>query len=428
MPRPTTLLLTCLLLLAIAVSSTMGAANPPKSLTYWGWIYTVNCLKANLDEFNKFYPDIKVTFKTLSPGEIYLRLPSALSSGIGLPDVVALEDSHLPTMASTGGLLDLTGPAAVHRARFNAYKWTAVSSGGRIYAMPWDSGPVALYYRRDLFAQAGLPSDPDSVAGVLDTWEDYYKVARVIKGKTGRYMFPLAGTRNDGRLFEMLLQQQSLGYFNRTGQVIVDGPGAIRTLEFLGKMYRDGLTHDSVPWEEPWYAAIRDGSVATVIGAVSLDSFLRWFAGKTAGQWGVVPLPVWTKGTGVRTSNGGETLSLAIPKRSRQTEAAWEFVQFMLARKESQVAMMKSQDSFPALEEAYDDPFFHEITPFYGDQAMLKVFTRLAKQIPEWRYTEDYPMANSFCSAEIQAYLAGTKDARAALATAARNIRAKIHR
>lgn len=425
MPRPTAIRLSCFLLLAIAVSSTLGAAQAPRPLVYWGWLYTVDCLKANLGEFNKAYPDTKVIFKTLSPGEIYLRLPSALSSGIGLPDVVALEDSHLPAMAATGGLLDLTVPAGAYRGKFNAYKWAAVSAGGRIYAMPWDSGPVAVYYRRDIFARAGLPSDPDSVAKLLDTWEDYYRAAKIIKDKTGCYMFPLAGTRNDGRLFEVLLQQQGFNYFDRAGNVILGGPGSVRTLEFLGRMYKEGLTHDSVPWEDHWYAAIRDGSVATVIGAVSLDSFLRWFAGKTSGLWGVVPLPVWTRGTGARTSNGGETLSLAIPKRGRQTEAAWSFVQFMLARKESQVNMMKNHDSFPALEEAYDDPYFSEASPFYGGQAMLKVFTGLARRIPEWRYTEGYFTANSLCSAEIQAYLAGTKDAKTALADAAKNIRGK---
>ena len=218
----------------------------PRSLTYWGWIYTVNCLKANLDEFNKAYPDIKVTFKTLSPARYLLETTRALSTGIGLPDVVALEDSHLPAMASTGGLLDLAGRAGAYRDKFNPYKWAAVSAGSRLYAMPWDSGPVAVYYRRDLFARAGFPSAPEAVAGLLDTWDDYYKTAKMIKEKTGAIMFALAGNSNDGRLFEILLQQQGLGYFDRTGNVIVDSPGAVKTLEFLGKMYKDGLTQDSV--------------------------------------------------------------------------------------------------------------------------------------------------------------------------------------
>ena len=294
--------------------------------------------------------------------------------------------------------------------------------------MPWDSAPVALYYRRDLFARAGLASEPEAVARLLATWEDYYRAARTIKEKTGAYALPLSGSRNDGRLFEILLQQQGGGYFDERGRVILDDRRALRALEFLGRLYKEGLAHESVPWEDPWYAAIREGSVATLIGGAYLESLLRnWIAPETAGLWGVVPLPLWAKGEGVRTSSDGGT-SLAIPKRSPRAEAAWAFVEFMLARRESQLKILKKCDSFPALEETYDDPYFKEPMAFYGDQAVLALFAELARQIPPWYYTEDYPTANGLCSAEIQAYLMGSKDAKAALAAAAGAIRAKTGR
>lgn len=420
--------LAVLAMVAGFVVAPIQAEQSARSLTYWGWAYTIDCLKANMDEFAKAHPEIKVTFKTISPGDIYLRLPQALSTGIGLPDVVAIEDSHLPQMISTGGLLDLSALAGPYRTSFNSFKWAAGTSGGKVYAMPWDSGPVAIYYRRDVFERAGLPSDHGSVAGLLDTWSDYARIAKTIKEKTGVYMLPLSATSNDGRLFEILLQQQGLGYFDRSGQVTIDSPPAQKTLEFLGKMYKDGLTFESVPWTEPWQAGIRDGAVATVIGAAWMDGFIRnWIAPKTAGAWGVVPLPTWSKGVGVRTSNDGGT-SLVIPKRGKQTDAAWSFVKFMLTRKESQVNMMRKYESFPALETAYADPLFGEALPFYADQPIRKVFTDLARQIHAWQYTEFYPLANSICSAEIQSYLAGSKDAKSALSSAARNIRTKIGR
>ena len=63
---------------------------------------------------------------------------------------------------------------------------------------------------------------------------------------------------------------------------------------------------------------------------------------------------------------------------------------------------------------------------FFGEP--LKIFADLARQIPPWYYTEDYPTANSICSAEIQSFLAGNKDAGAALLAAAKAIRAKTNR
>ena len=407
-----------------------SAAGEAATITVWGWVYAVDCLKANLEEFTKANPQIKVVFKTVAPADIYLRLPTALANGIGLPDVVVLEDSHVAPMISTGGLLDLTARVAPYRAKFNVYKWAAVSSGGRVYAMPWDSAPVALFYRRDLFAAAGLPSAPEEVARLLATWEDYYRAVNTIKEKTGAYALPLSGPRNDGRLFEILLQQQGGGYFDERGRVILDdsrGSG-LKTLEFLGRLYKEGLAHESVPWEDPWYTAIREGKVATLIGGAYLESFLRnWIAPNAAGLWGVVPLPRWAQGEGARTAGDGGT-SLAIPKRSPRTEAAWAFVRFMLARPASQLNMLKKYDSFPALEETYKDPYFQRPLPFYADQPVLGLFAELAREVPPWHYTVDYATANSLCSAEIQAYLMGSKDAKAALAAAASAIRAKTGR
>jgi len=106
----------------------------------------------------------------------------------------------------------------------------------------------------------------------------------------------------------------------------------------------------------------------------------------------------------------------------------WAFVEFMLARRESQLKMLKKCDSFPALEKTYDDPYFKQPMAFYGDQAVLGLFAELAREILPWYYTEDYPAANGLCSAEIQAYLMGSKDAKAALAAAASAIRAKTGR
>jgi ABC-type glycerol-3-phosphate transport system substrate-binding protein len=380
-----------------------------------------------MEEFTKAHPDIKVEFKVKSPAEIYQKLPSAITSGVGAPDVCALEGSYVPQIALTGGLLDITGRAQPYLDKFNAFKWADAMKNGRILAMPWDSGPVGVWYRRDIFEKAGYPSDPDSVAKLLDTWDDYYQVAKTIKEKTGAYMFALNGAQNDARVFELLMQQQRLGYFDARGKVVLENPQSIKTLEFLGRMFKEGLTQDTQAWTDPWYAGISEERVATIIEAVWMGGFIKWKADKTGGKWGVVPLPAWVKDRGARTSNNGGS-ALVVLKQSKQADAAWTFIHFMLARKESQVNMMKQLDCFPSLEEAYNDPFFSQPDPFFADQPYLKLFADLARTIPQWYYTQDYNQANALCSVEIQAYFMGKQDAGTALAKAAANIRLKTRR
>ncbi|GAI63241.1 unnamed protein product, partial [marine sediment metagenome] len=110
----------------------------------------------------------------------------------------------------------------------------------------------ALYYRRDVFEEAGFPSNPDSVQPLVDTWDDLYEVGQ-IKTATGKFIFPQAKTNNDFRIFETLMWQQEAGYVDREGKLTINSPKAVRTLEYLGKLWRKDLLLDSPAWTAGWY-------------------------------------------------------------------------------------------------------------------------------------------------------------------------------
>ena len=56
-----------------------------------------------------------------------------------------------------------------------------------MYAMPWDSGPVVMFYRRTSLNKR--PAEPHEVEELIQTFEDYYEAAKIIKEKTSVYMF-----------------------------------------------------------------------------------------------------------------------------------------------------------------------------------------------------------------------------------------------
>lgn len=418
------------LLVAGLCLGSLAQAETKKTITVWCWDYVKKCIELNLPDFYGKNPGTAVEIKLVGTqnGDIYNKVLLALSAGEGAPDVVALENSHLAQMVATGGLLDITKNAKPYFNQFNHYKWDDAISKGKFYAMPIDSGPVAIWYRRDVFEKAGLPSNPEEVTKLLDTWEDFYKTGQTIKEKTGSYMFQMAGSTNDGRLLEILLQQQSLGYFDKNGKVILDKPQAAKILDFLGKCNKAGLCQDALAWTDPWYAGQRDGKVATIIEAVWMGGFLKsWIAPETTGKWGVVRLPRWERGKGVRASNDGGSC-FAITNQTKNKDLAWKFTEFMTARVESQMNMFKSLDSFPSLESTYTDPFFTEKDPFFGNQAYREVFKEVAMEIPYWSYTKDYAEANQITQAEIQSFLLGKQTAVQALKKAAQTIREKTRR
>ena len=393
------------------------------SLAIWGWEAAIDALKVVDPAFQQAYPNVQLEYVPRPPADTYQQLQLAASAGAGGPDVALIEDSHLAQYAQLGVLADLTDQVAPYRDKMNDYKWLQAEADGRTYAMPWDSGPCALFYRRDVFDQAGV--DPNALA----TWEDYYQAATTIKQAAGVPMLQQAKARNDARTFETLLWQRGLGYVDADGNVILDTEPRVReTLEYLGRFWQEDLALDTEPWTDPWYKAFADGAVASIPGAVWMGTFFKSFiAPEAAGAWGVVRLPAWP-GEESRASNDGGS-ALAVWGASEQQEAAWAYIEFHLGREDSQLAMYKETDIFPSLETTYADPFFQEPDPYFAEQPVRSLFAEVVAEIPAANvYTANYQEMNGLLQAEVQRYAAGEQDAEQALKNAADAIRDRTQR
>jgi len=393
------------------------------SISIWGWKDSLSALKLVDADFSAAYP--KVTFKYVErpPAETYRNIQLAIAAGSGAPDVALIEDSHLPQYVHLGALADITDWVKPYVSKIVTYKWNWTKKSNRYYAMPWDPGPVAVFYRRDVFQKAGV--DPASI----QTWEDFYQAAKTIKQKTGAFMWQQAKARNDGRLLETLLWQRGTGYIDKSGNVVLDKDTKVQsTLEYIGRFWTDGLAADQEPWTDPWYKGQSGGTTATVIDAVWMGTFFKSFiAPKATGSWGVFMLPVWEAG-GSRASNDGGSV-LAIFDQSSQKDAARAYVEFHLGRDQSQLLMYQKTDIFPSLKQAFQDPFFQEADPYFGDQKVRTLFAEVAAKIPDAGiYSTDYQQMNSLATPEIQKYALGQQSAQQALANAASLIRERTHR
>jgi ABC-type glycerol-3-phosphate transport system substrate-binding protein len=339
--------------------------------------------------------------------------------------VAYVEDSHLTKFVYLGGLTDLTGRVQPYINQFNAYKWLPGQKDGKYYSMPLDSGPVVLYYRRDVFKKAGLPDDPDGVSNLIKTWDDYLAACKTIKDKTGANCFSSNKANNYGRLYEMMLWQQGLGYYDAKGQVTVDSPENIATLDKLGEFWKAGLVSDQLEWTQGWYdeLASLQKPVASLVEAAWMGVFLKsWIAPGTAGQWGVAQMPTMKPGQ-VRAANDGGS-GFVIPEQSQNKDAAWAFIEFVTARKESQNKIFAFGDIFPAFEPAYGDSIYVEPDTFFGGEQTRKVYVDVVKQVPAANvYGQYYQEMNGYVGTAIQKFALGQKPAADALKEAADAIR-----
>ncbi|TDD39994.1 sugar ABC transporter substrate-binding protein [Actinomadura sp. KC06] len=396
-----------------------GSGAIKGTVSVWSWDVAAKALKRLAPSFEQRHPGTKVEVIDIGYDNAYDKITVGLKSGKGLPDVLTVEGGRMPGYIGVfpGGLYDLTSLAGRHKAQFAPAAWKDVTDqNGKVFALPWDSGPCALYYRADMFEKAGV--DPDSIA----TWDDYVRAGEQIKSRTGKKL--LVMDPQEDSIFPMLLQQQGQRYV-KNGEIVVADQRAIRAATLLKTL----ADKDLITFEKGW-----DGLVAaTKAGKVATTPYAVWWSGtltdemkELKGRFGVVPLPAFDPG-GVRTSNDGGS-TLAVSGHSANARAAWAFIEFALADVANQVSMLKNEGLFPAYLPALKDPFVTAPQPYYGDDPVFKVFADLADKVPPVEETKDGPKARDIVNGTISGIVLHGKDPQKALDSAAKQIAAATGR
>lgn len=392
-----------------------AAAEIKGKISVWSWDVAAKALKRLAPAFEQRHPGASVEIVDIGYDNAYDKITVGLKSGKGLPDVLTIEGSRLPGYIGVfpGGLYDLTTLAGRHKAEFAPSAWKySTDAQGKVFALPWDSGPCALYYRADMFEKAGV--DPNSIA----TWDDYVSAGERVKAETGKKL--LIMDPQEDSMFPMLLQQQGQRYF-RDGKVALSSEQAVRA----GKLLKTLADKDLIAFEKGW-----DGLVAgTKAGKAATTPYAVWWAGtltdempELKGKFGVVPLPAFDAG-GVRTSNDGGS-TLAVSGHSTNAPAAWAFIEFVLADTANQVSMLKNEGLFPAYLPALKDPFVTAPQPYFGDRPVFKTFAELADKVPSVEDSKDDPKARDIMWRSVSGILLHDDDPKKALDSAAKQVAA----
>ncbi|MBE9915844.1 sugar ABC transporter substrate-binding protein [Paenibacillus donghaensis] len=438
MKRMSAAVLCSVLMLTLILSGCSGKMGESKSegeaagkktkITVWIWEDAKNVIDLNMPEFKKQYPEIDVDLHVLAQSDVYQNFLIAASSSDEVPDVVNLESLRLSQMIETGGLLDITDKVALYKDKMNAYKWADATKDGKIYAMPWDSGPVVMFYRNDLFKQAGLPYKPEDVAAQLKTWDDYMKFAKQLKEKTGVAMLAESKSQTDGVFFQQMLWQRDLWMFGKDGSVQLDNPEVIKTAQYFVDLVKNGYVYEVKPWSDAWYSSFQQNKEATIVGASWYEGLLPTLIDPDAsGKWSVVPMPKWSADDKYGSAIDGGA-NLAINKNSKHPEEAWKFIEFMLGKEESQLKMMKEGGLFPSLETTYNDEVFKGKVPYFNDQPVRTLYIDAVKNVAPITYTKDYPLANELITNAFAEIFLDNKSVESVFKKAAAELRQKTGR
>ncbi|MDE1991845.1 MAG: carbohydrate ABC transporter substrate-binding protein [Rhizobiaceae bacterium] len=405
---------------AMAVLLASGSAFAAQTtITVWSWNVAASALKSTLEGFNKKYPDIKVDVQDIGNPQVFDKMLAACAAGgDGLPDIMSIENHKAEIFWNRfpDCLTDLTklGYTDEIKKKFPDFKRTELEVGDAAYAMPWDSGPVAMFYRRDFYEKAGI--DPTTIK----TWDDFIAAGKKVSAANPGVVMSQADFNGDSEWFRMLSNEQGCGYFATDGQSItIAQPACVSALDKV-KAMKDAGTLTAANWDEKIQSNTA-GKVATQMYGGWYDGTIRSTSPDLSGKWGVYLMPSMTA-DGQHAANLGGS-SLAISNSSKNKDAAWKFLEYTLGTNEGQVTMLKSFGLVPSLLSAVDDPFVNQPLPYYKDQKIWVDILGTLPKIHPGQGTQYWGDADPIFRAVQTKYLAGGyPDAKTALDDAAKQI------
>lgn len=396
-------------------------------ITVWTWPDNDKTFEQTVPIFESKYPGVKVKVQAFSGNEAggnpyHAKLLTAMVSGSG-PDVAMVEIGNVAKFKDKPGFVDLRQApyeAAEFASQYAGFAWSYVTDAttGRVFALPKNTGPGAMFYRRDRFEKAGLPTDPGEVHELLKTWDDYLAVGKELTVEGEQWM-----ASSIDRVFAPIVAQSGVSYFNEAGELQLQDPAFRTALEYAKRAADEGIASPIADWSEEWGAALQSGSVATHLWGNWFGGLLKSvYAPDTGGKWGVTFAPEMN---GASAYNSGGDF-IGILESSKNKPAAWAFVRFVTQNADSLRTMFASNDLYPAWQPVLTEPWINEADSFYAGQNVNTIFAPVSAAMKPPVTNPNDPVIETVMASVLTGVRAGKLSVNDALKEAEEQIKAKI--
>ncbi|MGE5830984.1 MAG: ABC transporter substrate-binding protein [Micromonosporaceae bacterium] len=305
-------------------------------------------------QYEQQNPNIKIEERGTGAnlGDYTPKLLQYLASGAGAGDLVAIEEGTLvQTKGQASKFEDLKNyGAAADEGNFLPWKWQqGQTADGKLLGLGTDVGSMAMCYRSDLFAAAGLPTKREDVSALWKTWDDYINVGKTFKSKVPNAGFIDAGTNT----FNLILMQMAgagngYTYYDKSNNLVVDSnPVVKQAWDQTMKVISAGLSAKLQSWTDGWTTGFKNAQFATIACPAWMTGVIKGNAGDGAfGKWDIAAAP----GGG---GNWGGSF-LAVPSQGKHKAEAAKLARF-LTSPQGQIEAFKSKGNLPSSPQALAD-------------------------------------------------------------------------
>lgn len=326
------------------------------------------------EQYMDEHPDIKITEHVADYQNHHTQLATRLAAGTGAADVVAIEGDFLAQFtAQPQNFYNLLDYGAGELAdRWLPWKWAqSMPDADTQIGLGTDVGGLAICYRRDLFEQAGLPTDREAVAALWPDWSSYLEVGQQFEAAGTGARFVDSGPL----LFNAILGQAEQAFYAPDNTVVVETNPAIKDAwDLVMEAVQDGQSANLTQFSTQWSTGLQQGSFATITCPAWMMAFIQSQAPDTAGSWDVAAVP-----NGGGGNWGGSWLT--VPAQSDHPQEAYELAAWLTAPEQA-LSVFRKLGNMPSTVELYESPELTDFSnPFFNDAPVGRIFTDAAKAL-----------------------------------------------
>ncbi|MEQ8658269.1 MAG: sugar ABC transporter substrate-binding protein [Hyphomicrobiales bacterium] len=293
---------------------------------------------------------VTVEITSLPWGQAFETLATMVAGG-DIPDVVEMPDTWAALYAGSGRLASLEDHIAgwEHGGTLTDKTLAMGRQAGEAYMIPYGFYLRAMFYNRNLLAEAGVESPPG-------TMEEFMAAAAAVSELDGKSGYCLRGGPGgtNGWIMMAAAMNGTNEFFTEDGQSRINEPGSVEGIQFLLDIYQNGYApRDSVNWGfNEIVAGFYSGTCAFL--DQDPDALIAIAERMDADDFAVMPMPVGPSGQAFPTIGFA---GWSIFNTTEHEDEAWDLVA-SLSSPEANSVWAQRVGVIPIHEGADQDPYF----------------------------------------------------------------------
>jgi len=293
---------------------------------------------------------VTVEITSLPWGQAFETLATMVAGG-DIPDVVEMPDTWAALYAGSGRLASLEDHIAgwEHGGTLTDKTLAMGRQAGEAYMIPYGFYLRAMFYNRNLLAEAGVENPPG-------TMEEFMAAAAAVSELDGKSGYCLRGGPGgtNGWIMMAAAMNGTNEFFTEDGQSRINEPGSVEGIQFLLDLYQNGYApRDSVNWGfNEIVAGFYSGTCAFL--DQDPDALIAIAERMDAEDFAVMPMPVGPSGQAFPTIGFA---GWSIFNTTEHEDEAWDLVA-ALSTPEANSVWAQRVGVIPIHEGADQDPYF----------------------------------------------------------------------